>query len=478
MKQLRQILLWAVLAGTGLLLLLSVVGAFLGDERARVLFNSVPLVIFWVLLLGLVAGGLIYFKRLIHSAGLLGVHLGSLLILVGAMIGSDGGHALASKFFGSEKIPHGYMRINEGHASNRVMDGKGREIGKLPFSVGLKDFRIEYYEVEEPWQLFVESGAVDIESHKPKWLREHIEWTKGQAVAIPFTEASLEVLQYLESARPTYIKESQPVLEIALADGTKTTLAAEVGQELRLKDPQVRVKILQIFSNLRVVGTGKGHKVVDVPGPPSNPAILVELELADGRKTHQYIYARGQVHGQEDADFKLRYVFADPDGAEPDPDTGLPAMEIQITHEETSQKVWLIMRNNMTRAGLPLIDLLGLEKKDDHGEHAHQRQVNLVLTKMQGQISDYKSDLVILEEGQKVKSKTIEVNDPLHYDGYHFYQSSYDTKNERYTGLSVSSDSGLALVYVGFGLIVGGMFWLYWFKPIWVYLSKRRSDAS
>ncbi len=184
MKQLRQILLWAVLVGIGLLLVLSVIGAFLGDERARALFNSIPLVIFWVLLLGLLAAGLIYFKRLIRSAGLLGVHLGSLLILLGAMLGSDGGHSLAAKLFGSKKIPHGYMRIYERQAGNRILDSEDNaEIGRLPFSVGLKDFRIEYYELEDPWQLIVQSTSVDKESHKNKWLEEHIKWTKGQEVA-------------------------------------------------------------------------------------------------------------------------------------------------------------------------------------------------------------------------------------------------------------------------------------------------------
>ncbi len=263
-----------------------------------------------------------------------------------------------------------------------------------------------------------------------------------------------------------------------MADGKKTTLIAEVGQELLLKDPQLRVEIVRIFSNLRVQGSGKGHKVIDAPGPGKNPAVLVKLERADGQTTHQYVYARGLVHGPEYDEFKLRYLFPEPDGAEPDPSTGLPAMEILIKHEETSQRVWLIVHKNQTYARLPLVDLLGLEDKDDHGEHAHQRQVNLLLAKMHGQISDYKSDLVILEEGQVVKSKTIEVNHPLHYGGYHFYQSSYDDKAGRYTILSVSSDSGLALVYIGFALMAGGMFWLFWFKPAWVYSTKRRDNGD
>ena len=476
----RQILLWAVLVGIGLLLVLSIIGAFMGYERARVLFNSIPLVVFWVLLLGLLAVGLIYFKRLIRSAGLLGIHLGSLLILLGAMIGSDGGHSVATKFFGSKKIPHGYMTIYEGQASNSVTDSKDREIGKLPFSVGLKDFRIEYYEVDNPWRLLVDAPEVNKENHTTKWVQKYIEWSKGQEVAVPFTEARLEVLQYLESARPTYSGDSGPVLEIARADGKKTTLAATVGQEVQLKDPQMRVEILQLLSNLRVEGTGKNHRVIDVPGPPENPAVLVQLERADGKKTRQYVYARGLIHGPEDDEFKLRYVFPEPDGAEPDSNTHLPAMEILIKHKETSQRVWLIVRENQTYARLSLVELLGLDEKEEHGEHAHQRQINMYLAKPQGQVSDYKSDLVVQEENQIATKKTIEVNDPLHYDGYHFYQNRYgQNKTGRwYTGLSVSSDSGLAFVYIGFALMVGGMFWLFWFKPILVYLSKRRSDAS
>ncbi len=38
---------------------------------------------------------------------------------------------------------------------------------------------------------------------------------------------------------------------------------------------------------------------------------------------------------------------------------------------------------------------------------------------------DYNSDLVILENGQEILRKTIEVNDPLTYKGITFYQSSY-----------------------------------------------------
>ncbi len=480
MKQMRQVLMWAVLIGIGLLTILSIVGSFLGDQRASALFNSIPLVIFWILLAALLVAGLIYFKRLIRSPGMLAAHLGTLLILVGAMIGSDGGHALATKLFNSKKVPKGYMQIFEGQVSNGVWDGTGKiELTKLPFSIGLKDFRIEYYDVDEPWELIVESGAVEKGGHQNKWIQEQIKWTKGQEVAIPFTNARLEVLQYFQSARPTYSDNVQPVLEITLADGKKATLIAQLGQKLLLKDPQLSVEVVQVFTTLRVMGTGKG-RVVNVEGPAKNPAVRVHIEHADGKKTHQYVYARTQVHDQEDAQLKFRYLFAEPDAAEPDPSSHLPAMEILIKHKEKSHRAWLIVPKHQSYARLSLVDLLGLEQKDDHGEHAHQKHLSLYLNKVTGQISDYKSDLVVQDEGHTVHEKTIEVNDPLHYGGYHFYQNSYgqSKKDGRwYTGLSVTSDSGLILVYIGFALMVGGMFWLFWVKPTWGYLRKWRSDA-
>lgn len=81
-------------------------------------------------------------------------------------------------------------------------------------------------------------------------------------------------------------------------------------------------------------------------------------------------------------------------------------------------------------------------------------------------IRDYFSDLVIIEEGKEVISKTIEVNHPLHYAGYHFYQDSYDSEAGEYTILSVTSDSGLYAVYGGYWLLSLGVFWQFWFRHI------------
>ncbi len=86
-------------------------------------------------------------------------------------------------------------------------------------------------------------------------------------------------------------------------------------------------------------------------------------------------------------------------------------------------------------------------------------------------IKDYKSALVVHKDGKEIARKTIEVNDPLYVDGYHLYQSDYDHAQNRYTVLSVASDSGLWLVYAGFILMAGGL-------ALHVLLPKRRAKAK
>ena len=57
---------------------------------------------------------------------------------------------------------------------------------------------------------------------------------------------------------------------------------------------------------------------------------------------------------------------------------------------------------------------------------------------------DFFSDLSVLKDGKVILKKTIEVNRPLHYGGYCFYQYSYDDVAGKYTILKVVSNNGLS----------------------------------
>ncbi|MHC4183471.1 MAG: cytochrome c biogenesis protein ResB [Planctomycetota bacterium] len=80
-------------------------------------------------------------------------------------------------------------------------------------------------------------------------------------------------------------------------------------------------------------------------------------------------------------------------------------------------------------------------------------------------IKDYKSILRVVENGETVLTKIIEVNDPMKYKGYVFYQSSYDPEGERYTGLQVTRNPGIIIVYSGFILLCVGVVFIFYAKP-------------
>ena len=120
MTRVKRAVLWAALIAIVLLVVLSIYGAFLGAERARAFFNSLPLAVYWFALIALLVAGFIAFRRLLQTPSLLLMHLGSILVLLGALWGSNGGHALAKRVFGVDKIPEGQMGILEQTQENRV----------------------------------------------------------------------------------------------------------------------------------------------------------------------------------------------------------------------------------------------------------------------------------------------------------------------------------------------------------------------
>ena len=80
-------------------------------------------------------------------------------------------------------------------------------------------------------------------------------------------------------------------------------------------------------------------------------------------------------------------------------------------------------------------------------------------------VKDYKSILQVIDKGQLVREKTIEVNKPLYYGGYHFYQSTfaYDASGP-VSGILVSSARGVWVVFTGYAVIFIGLVLQLWPK--------------
>ena len=469
-KWIRRIVLWAALAAIGLLVVLSAVGAFLGIERARAMFNSVPLAVFWFLLLGLLVWGFAAFKRLLASPGLLAVHLGSMLIVAGGLYGSEGGHALSAAWLGSRKIPSGYMTIPEGVSSYVVGDRQGRQVGDLPFRIGLKDFRLERYEGPGPWLLVVNASPAEGERER---RQEVIDWVMGEEVAIPFTVAGVKVVQYLDSARPVYAEDA---LEVVQADGKKFSIPAKVGQEMTVENPKARLRILRVLSHMAVTGHGEDMRVLDLPDSKGPAALEIEVAWPDEPDAGKITYAiRGlAAHGNLPG-LHMDYVFPELSGALAAPPGAPPAMELVITYKAGQVRRWLIAKDLAWQVQLSLAGLPGPQTAPAGGAHPGVDGGTYLILAPRQPIRDYFSHLAVFEENRQVAEKVIQVNDPLHYGGYHFYQHSYDAHGGRYTVLAVESDSGLWPVYAGFAMLCAGTFWVCWVRPAWRRLAGGRA---
>ena len=119
--------MWLAMAFIVLLFFLSIYGAFAGAEKAKEFFNSVPLAIYWIAFIILLALGIVLFRRLFQVPALLFMHFGCILILLGGIWSSDSGHALQKKIFHINKVPAGVMQIYEGEIENRVLTEQDNE---------------------------------------------------------------------------------------------------------------------------------------------------------------------------------------------------------------------------------------------------------------------------------------------------------------------------------------------------------------
>jgi hypothetical protein len=345
MKKLDRIIMWSAFLAIVLLLVLAVNGAFCGARRAKVIFNSIPLAFYWFGLAVLLIAGLVRFARLHRRPGLFMIHAGCLLVLAGGMWGSETGHRLRNRFLGTRKIANGYMLIPEGSCEKRLFNEDfEHQLGELPFSIRLKDFRIEYYPTDEKYV---------------------------------------------------------PKLHILTQQGRHLQLVAKAGEEISLGQDEGRLEVIKTFRNFKIRFEDNKKIVTDEEQGGENPAVEVRIELPDGNSYTRYVFERFGGFGQaEDNRLKLSYISEEP-----------------------------------------------------------------------RMIRDYFSDVVVIEEGKEILSKTIEVNHPLHYGGYHFYQHSYDSEAGKYTILSVTSDSGLYLVYSGYWMLCIGVIWQLWLIHIAAYIK-------
>lgn len=243
MEKLKWFVLWLTLWLIIFLIVFSVYGAFLGADRAKVFFNSIPLAVYWFALLLTLVIGFLVFKALLRVPAALLVHLGCVAILIGGLWGSRGGQQLQAALFGRNIIPEGQMAILTGDTESRVrtQDGNDRP---LPFSLALDNFRIEYYK----------AGTLYIGA-----------------------------------------KNDQGQWAIKAEPGTSVDLGPQLGT----------VKIINTFQNFKMDLEGE-RKVYDDPDSGSNPAVEVLVTPPGDEPRTEYVFER-QAHTNRKSPLVMQY---------------------------------------------------------------------------------------------------------------------------------------------------------------------------
>lgn len=125
-----------------------------------------------------------------------------------------------------------------------------------------------------------------------------------------------------------------------------------------------------------------------------------------------------------------------------------------IVYEGHSQDTFVRADRRLKELGFKIyLDDFLIEWYDSHNKDAAARRVK-----------NFKSKITILEKGQIAAARTIEVNRPLKYKGYAFYQASYDQDELRWSGLEVAKDPGAPFVFGGFILLNIGITLAFYFR--------------
>jgi hypothetical protein len=412
MNKFRREVMWAALALIILLTVFSIYGAFIGAARAEQFFNRIPLAIYWAAFTILLIVAINVFPRLVRVPGLLLMHAGCILILVGGMWGSRAGHALQKKFLGIEKIRSGRITIYEGHAENSVIlqdeDLKYLFSIKPEFASDLhnrtvseevrQEFEKHQMPLSQPVKVWVKpegNGWVIADTSSAYIARK-----EDGALNIYDPTKELPFALRLKDFRIEYYESAY--LEIEITEGQSKRIPAEVGQEIDLGGELGKAKIVRAFENFKMSIEDGKHVAFDDPRPGLNPALEVEITSPNGEVTTQYVFSLMPGFGHNQAKLKLTY----------------------------------------------------------------NRPTNRA-------IRDFVSELEVIRDGQVVAEKDIEVNHPLYFGGYHFYQVDYDHKAGQFTILSVHSDTGLRLVFIGYWMLCIGILWHLWLRHIFAGIKSK-----
>ena len=441
---------------TAALAVLSVAGSLTGLYHnvgwafdAHAFFNSTPVAVFWALLLAGLVASIALDATIVRRPASLAMHVGPILVIVGAIIGSDLGHQLTNRYTEAKTVRSGFIVVHEGQATDTITDGRGLPVGKMPVSLRLDEFRIVHYplspQIQAHWPLYYQVAAGGADANA--WQHGDLDWAVGKTLDLPGTDIKMHVLEYLPSARAVYAGGIAGRLAIA-AGGKTVELPAQVGQEAKFDEPNAVVRIDKVYSKLMVISEAGKLNVINDANSNENPGVSISVHWGDGTAASRYVLLRADMHKADNRGLEFKYLPNVP-AAVADAATQSPAMKLEFLRpSDAPMTVWLIVGPDQDRAG------------------AGDMDAQIWLVRPDTPVQSYESDVTILKDGNDASPAVVTVNHPLHVAGYHLYQFSYDQENGQYTVLQVASDAGLMWVWAGLGALCIGVFGHFWLLPI------------
>ncbi|UCD56983.1 MAG: cytochrome c biogenesis protein ResB [Candidatus Hydrogenedentota bacterium] len=292
-------------------------------------------------------------------------------------------------------------------------------------------------------------------------------------------------------------------LEVTVpAKNIKRIYPAEVGSELDVEGTEYSVKVLRYVPDF-VIDFGT-REVTSRSDFPNNPAIQIRIMSPSG-SSEQWVFSRfPSTHTAADASIELRFrrnqhfgnivdyvlVLNAPDSrpalahiregklmAKAVIDIGQP-----VSIEETAYGITVdrffenanMLReivNRSDRPNRPAMEISVEQGGSSNSYYLWEKTPTDVgnyrmMYTQEDRVRDFYSILQIIDDGKVAMEKKIEVNDPLRYEGYALYQSSYDDEGLSWSGLQVKKDPGIPLVYGGFSLQVLGMIIIFYINPL------------
>lgn len=235
----------AVLFFLAALVVCSIQGAFHGAKRAQIFFNSLPMGIFWsVLLIFFVAGFFIYVS-LRKRIGLLLIHAGCILVLVGGMYGSEKAHQLSGRFSKKDVFIKGSMLLQEGQSSSHVSIEQTEATCHLPFTIRLEEAFIEYYDA--------------------------------------------------------------PFIRLSFSGQTYIDLPLEVGKVIEISE-RGTVQVVRAYQNFKMKQVDGSMTPYDATEPGYNPAYELMFTHKDGTTESFFVFEQFPMHPMPDRSYHAEYM--------------------------------------------------------------------------------------------------------------------------------------------------------------------------